>query len=230
MKKSLLVFAITSVLAFAAQAADTPAVATNFSLTSNYKYRGQDQGGRKPAVQGGFDYADSGFYVGNWNSSVKQGNTTIEMDFYGGYKGEASGVGYDIGALQYYYPQKDNDLNTTELYGALNFGIASAKYSRTVSSKWFSVTDGRGTGYWDFSANYEVVTGVTLNGHLGFTQLSSGAKLSGVRENYSDYKLGVTYVLGSGFSLSGAAVGASKKDVWGDINKSRLILAITKAM
>ena len=50
----------------------------NVSLTTNYKFRGQDQDtGRnkavKPALQGGFDYTfgDSGWYIGNWNSSWK---------------------------------------------------------------------------------------------------------------------------------------------------------------
>ncbi|PZQ55681.1 MAG: hypothetical protein DI563_32290, partial [Variovorax paradoxus] len=63
--------------------ADAPAAApltANITLTTNYKFRGQDQDqighngfyktrGVKPAIQGGFDYAfgDSGFYVGNWN-------------------------------------------------------------------------------------------------------------------------------------------------------------------
>lgn len=54
----------------------------------------------KPALQGGFDYAfANGFYVGNWNSSVNwlPGNS-IEMDFYGGYKGEImTGLGFDLG-------------------------------------------------------------------------------------------------------------------------------------
>ena len=49
-------------------------LSSNISLTSNYKFRGQDQDQRraaanKPALQGGFDYAFSnGFYLGNWNS------------------------------------------------------------------------------------------------------------------------------------------------------------------
>src|SRR5450830_735029 len=63
--------------------APAPLLTGNISLTSNYKFRGQDQDmlGKnnfaktkavKPAIQGGFDYAfgESGFYVGNWNSSV----------------------------------------------------------------------------------------------------------------------------------------------------------------
>src|SRR5574343_1191814 len=49
----------------------------NVSVTTNYKFRGQDQDTSKvkavkPALQGGFDYTfgETGFYVGNWNSSV----------------------------------------------------------------------------------------------------------------------------------------------------------------
>ncbi len=54
-------------------------------MTSNYKFRGQDQGtlkGWSPAVQAGFDWTANGFYVGNWNSNISfAGN--IEVDFYG---------------------------------------------------------------------------------------------------------------------------------------------------
>ena len=49
-------------------------------------------------------------------------------------------------------------------------------------------------------------------------------------KNYDDYKLGATYDLGSGFSLAGAVVGATKKDFWGDVNKARLIVTLTQAM
>ncbi|MBX3621453.1 MAG: TorF family putative porin [Rhizobacter sp.] len=234
MKTSLTcLFALSTLLAGNAFAEDASAVATNLSLTTNYKYRGQDQGNNKPAVQGGFDYANSGFYVGNWNSSIGFTNSGLEMDFYGGYKGEiTSGLGYDVGVLQYYYPQKDKtvDFNTLEVYGAMSFGPATAKLSYTASSKYFGVEDARGTLYLDVSANYEVVKGVTLNGHLGATRFASDPRDAGVVQNYIDYKFGATYDLGSGFSIAGAYVGANKKDFYGDINKGRLIVTLTKAM
>jgi uncharacterized protein (TIGR02001 family) len=245
MKKSLLVLSLASLFGAVAQAADAPAVATNFSLTTNYKFRGQDQGNNKPALQGGFDYAhSSGFYVGNWNSSIGLTNAGIEMDFYGGFKGElAKGFGYDVGVLQYYYPQKDKvvDYNTTEVYAALSYSIATVKYSYTASKDYFALGEtyqllfggarpkGTGTGYLDLSANYEVAKNLTLNAHVGFTQLSSELKNVGY-ENYTDYKLGATYDVGSGFSLGGAVVGATKKDFYGDINKARVILTLTKSM
>ena len=88
----------------------------NVALTTNYKFRGQDQDSSrnkaiKPALQGGFDYAfgDSGFYVGNWNSSVDwlPGNS-LETDFYGGYKFKAAEVDWDVGALTYVYSGNAN--------------------------------------------------------------------------------------------------------------------------
>jgi uncharacterized protein (TIGR02001 family) len=236
MNKSLIALAITSLVGFSAQAAEELSVSTNFGVTSNYKYRGQDQTENKPAVQGGFDYSNSGFYLGNWNSSIAGANG-IEMDFYGGYKGEASDVGYDVGVLYYYYPEKNktDDINTTEIYAALSYSIATLKYSRTVSSQYFSATEGKGTGYFDLSANYEFSKGLTLNGHVGSTRFSGDAKNIDGAVNYTDYKVGVTYDLGSGFGLSGAVVGANKKDEYKaltgeDINKARFIVTLSKAM
>ena len=103
----------------------------NVALTTNYKFRGQDQDvlgnngtvktkAVKPAIQGGFDYAfgESGFYIGNWNSSVNwlPGNS-IESDFYGGYKFKAGLIDLDFGVLTYVYPGNAAG-NTTEIYGA----------------------------------------------------------------------------------------------------------------
>ena len=231
MKKSILAFAALAVFAGAASA---DGLSANVSVVSKYKYRGQDQSdplkSAVPAIQGGFDYANSGFYVGNWNSSVGFGGGT-EMDFYGGYKGEAAGLGYDVGLLKYYYPGTGAGVfNTTEIYGAVSYSILSLKYSHTVSDKYFGIPEGKGTGYLDLSANYEVVKGITLNAHVGLTRLTSDSKnLTGL-VNYTDYKLGATYDFGEGLTLSGAYVGANKKGVWGDINKGRLVVALSKAM
>lgn len=241
MKTSLpRLLALTALAAAASvHAADpAPPVATNLSLTTNYKYRGQDQGNNKPALQGGFDYAhSSGLYVGNWNSSIGFTNSGLEMDFYGGYKGTAGPVSYDVGVLQYYYPQKDKttDYNTTELYGAVSFGPATGKLSYTASKKYFGFEEARGTLYFDLSANFPVGDKLTLNAHLGATRFANDAKdaaaAAGISlPNYYDYKLGATYDLGSAFTVGGHIVGANKKDVYGDINKARVILTVTKTM
>lgn len=229
MKKAFVVVACLA--GFGAAHAD--GLSANVSLTSKYKYRGQDQSDADkevlPAIQGGFDYALGGLYVGNWNSSIGFAHGT-EVDLYGGYKGTAGSLGYDVGILQYYYPGSGvSDLNTTELYGALSWSLFTAKYSTTVSKRYFGFEEARGTGYLDLSANYPLMENLTLNAHAGFTHFPSDAKDLGA-ENYTDYKLGATYDFGSGVSLGGAYVGANKKDVYGDINKGRLIVTLTKAM
>lgn len=245
MNKSILLLAITSLLGAAAHAEDPapPAFTGNVNVTTNYKFRGQDQSGTpgsiKPAIQGGFDYTLNGFYIGNWNSNIGWLNSVspsanIEMDFYGGYRGEiVKDLGYDVGILEYAYPGA-RVANTTEIYGALSYGIASLKYSHTVSKDYFNLGagtySGRNTGYLDLSANYELVKSLTLNGHFGYTRYSSDLRNNVGVPNYYDYKVGVTYDLGSGFSLAGAVVGANKKDFYGDINKARFIATLSKSM
>jgi uncharacterized protein (TIGR02001 family) len=231
MKKPIAALAAFAFLALAGPAAHADGLSANVGLTSKYKYRGQDQSDPDkdvlPAIQGGLDYTLGGFYVGNWNSSIGFGGGT-EMDFYGGYRGQAGSVGYDVGVLQYYYPG-DSDYNTTEIYGGVSYGIASAKLSYVVSDKYFGAPDSSGTLYLDLSANYEIAKGLTLNGHVGFTQLASGSNYG---PDYTDYKVGATYDFGNGLSLAGAIVGANKdgNGDYGDINKPRLIVTLAKSM
>lgn len=246
MNKSILILAIASTLGTAARAEDPPAspFSANVSLTTNYKYRGQDQGSApsktlRPAVQGGFDWTQNGFYLGNWNSSIGWlSGSSVEMDFYGGYRGEiVKDVAYDVGILRYQY-NGGAAANTTELYGSVGFGPATLKYSHTVSKDYFGyglgAYSGRNTGYLDLSANFPVVENLTLNTHVGYTRYSTSLRDNIGVPNYYDYKVGVTFDLskfaGSGVSLAGAIVGANKKDFYGDINKPRFIATLTKTL
>ena len=101
----------------AADAPEVSPITANVTVVNDYRYRGISQSNSKPAIQGGFDYAhESGFYIGNWNSSISwigdqygnnggytgKGNTgssvsgPIEMDFYGGIKKELIGEGLSL--------------------------------------------------------------------------------------------------------------------------------------
>ena len=75
-----------------------------------------------------------------------------------------------------------------------------------------------------------MVKGITVNAHVGLTHLPGDAKAATGLVNYTDYKLGATYDFGEGLTLLGAYVGANKKGVWGDVNKGRLVVALSKAM
>ncbi|MEJ7687870.1 MAG: TorF family putative porin [Variovorax sp.] len=218
----------------------------NVALTSNYKFRGQDQDtGRtrafKPAIQGGFDYAfgESGFYVGNWNSSVNFiGGNSIESDIYGGYKFKAGPFDLDVGALTYVYPG-NRAPNTTELYGAATLadeaiGAFTLKYSHTVSKDYFNFAGedsgsglkGRNTGYVNLSYAKEIVPKLTLKAAAGYTRFASDI----TAPNYVDYAVGVAYDFGSGLALYGGVQGANKKAFYGDVNKARAIVTLSKTL
>ncbi len=235
-------------LSLALVAAAMPVLASaeltaNVALTSNYKFRGQEQDVHRikavsPAIQGGFDYGfgDSGFYVGNWNSSVDwlAGNS-IESDLYGGYKLKAGAVDLDLGALGYVYPGNTAG-NTTELYGAATWGPLTAKYSHTVSKDYFgwagaktSGLRGRNTGYLNLAFAREVAPSVTLKAAVGYTRFAGDIRDLGV-PSYVDYSLGGAYDFGGGLSLSAAVAGANKKGFFGDANKARLIVTLSKTL
>ena len=242
--KTLAVVAVAALPALA-----SAQLTANVSLTTNYKFRGQDQdvSGKngsikdkavKPALQGGFDYAhESGFYIGNWNSSVNwlAGNS-LESDIYGGYKFKAGEVDLDVGLLTYIYP--GNSLgNTTEAYAGATFGPLSAKYSHTLSEDYFgwagtslgSGLKGRNTGYLNLAFAQEVAPKLTFKASVGFTRFASDIKDNGV-PNYMDYSVGGAYDLGEGFSLGANVVGANKRGFFGPVNKNRLIVSITKTL
>ena len=133
-KKTVIAGALAAALTPAAVlAGDAPppehTITGNVGLFSQYIFRGLTQTNRKPALQGGFDYAhSSGFYAGTWASNIswlrenasfiaggvpfQQGTYgeggSLEWDFYGGYKFTLSDFGFDVGTLYYWYPGKIN--------------------------------------------------------------------------------------------------------------------------
>lgn len=104
-------------------------MSANVGVTSNYLWRGETQSADTAAISGGLDYAhDSGFYLGTWTSSLSS-SAGYELDLYGGYAGEASGIGYDLGVIRYEYPMDGNDADFNEVYLGMSYGVFSAKLS-----------------------------------------------------------------------------------------------------
>lgn len=216
LKQTLIAAAVASTFlaAVPAMAADAPAsphtFTGNFTLASEYIYRGIAQSRGNPAIQGGFDYAhSSGLYAGVWASSISWLSDTVgasanvEVDVYGGYKGTAGDFGYDLGVLTYNYPGDNlptgnGDPDTVELYGALSWKWFTLKYSHSTTGLfgWTKTTNGdktKGSGYLELNAAYDLGNGWGIAAHVGDQSVDGRSTAE-----YSDWKVGVTKDVGFG--------------------------------
>ena len=203
----------------------TPAytITGNFGIYSQYVFRGLTQTDRKPAFQGGFDFAHSnGFYLGTWGSNISwlhdagvcNHGCSLEWDLYGGWKYSINDDwGTDIGMLYYYYPGSyvggATKPDTTEVYGAVSWKWVSLKYSYSVDHT-FGVPDN--AGYIDLSANYPINDAWTLNAHVGRQDYRGST--SGVSNDvfdYTDWKLGVTWAF-NGYNVGAYYTDTNAKD------------------
>lgn len=215
MKKLTLALILSGLTSTATLAADAPAsphtVAYNLGVTSDYIFRGISQSQHDPAVSGGIDYSHaSGVYAGTWVSQqkwVKAGgpyktDSSLEMDFYAGYKGAAGAINYDLGLIRYYYPGDKVagavSPDTTEVYLGLSYGPVSLKYSQATSDYFISwgtlgTTKTKGSNYLELNATHDLGNGWGLLGHVGQQKVKNYAAA-----DYTDWKVGVTKDVGVG--------------------------------
>lgn len=234
----------------AAEPASVHTITYNVGLFSQYIFRGLTQTGEEMALQGGIDYSHaSGFYAGAWASNISwledsasYQHSSLELDLYGGYRnafGE-SGIGYDVGLLQYIYPGDKlaaatiKKAETTEVYGALSYKWLAGKISYIVSNGAWGVTDGRGTWYAEANANIPLgETGFTANLHVGRQDFAGGSATSlsagalGCNDNgclnYTDYKVGLTKSWSNGVNVGGYYTDTNgEKAKWTDISGQNL--------
>ena len=201
-----------------AQAAES-SLSFNVGATTDYRYRGISQSRLKPAVSAGVDYADkSGFYVGAWGSSIKWvkdsgGDSSVEVDVYGGYKGAVGDVAYDVGFLRYQYPGTSAN-NTNEVYGAVTYGLFTAKYSQSTTNL-FGFTDSKKSGYLDLSASFDLGDGFTLTPHVGRQTVKGNPSAS-----YTDYSVTLGKDLGNGLSATAMLVDTNTDAYVGAMDKN----------
>ncbi len=203
----------------AAPAAPEPdySLSYNVGAVTDYRYRGISQSRLGAAAQAGVDFAaKNGIYLGAWTSTIQWikdagGNANLELDLYGGYKGEiAKDISYDVGVLAYQYPSNHLAVsaNTTELYGALTYGVVTAKYSHSVTNL-FGFASSKNSGYLDLSASFDAGSGFTLVPHLGHQKVAgSGNDVY----SYTDYSLAATKDYGNGLALSATVLGTDAKE------------------
>ena len=212
---SLIALAVSSLASVAlAQTAPESSLSYNAGVVSDYRYRGISQSRLNPALQGGVDYADkSGFYVGAWGSTIKwikdagASAGSVEIDLYGGYKAAVGDVAYDVGFLRYEYAGNKYtevtgvNANTNEVYGAVTYGLFTAKYSHAISNL-FGTPDSKNSYYLDLSAAMDLGDGYSLTPHVGRQSVKNNAPYS-----YNDYALTLGKDLGNGLSVSAAVIG-----------------------
>jgi len=229
----------------------------NVSLTTNYLYRGISQTAAKPAIQGGFDYANpNGLYVGTWGSNISwisdgavASGASLELDTYAGYRNSfATDYSYDVGFLRYnylgYYAPGATKADTNEIYGLIGWKWLTLKYSDSLGDT-FGVSKASGTSYIDLSGSYTLDgSNITLGAHYG-KQTYKGAtadalKVVSLDPSYSDYKLSASkpfgsYVWALAYSSTNAKKGGfySLKQADGtttDLGKGTVVLSVSHSM
>ncbi len=225
--KTKLALAMSALLAGVAATAQTKAPEPDYTLsfnvgaTSDYRFRGMAQTSLNPALQAGVDYAHkNGFYLGTWGSNVSwikdyAGATdgSLEIDLYGGYKGEIrKDLSYDVGLITYQYPSNTatTNANTTEIYGALTYGPVTAKYSRSVGN-FIANPDSSGSAYFEVAANFDMGHGLTLTPHIGRQTIPNVLNNAG---DCTDYSLTLAKDFGNGLTVSIAALGTNADKVF----------------
>jgi len=261
---SAVIAAVAAPTATLAQAASPPPLTGNMTIASDYRFRGISQTFAGPAIQGGIDYAHpSGIYLGNWNSNVS-GNqypngSSIEMDFYGGWKGSWGDLGLDIGAIYYAYPgskflpvnvnsiREQETIENAEAYIGASWKWFAAKYYYSFTD-YFGLTEDVVNTVVGCNPKEPACIPLARNGDSKGTQYFTGsvtveimpkltvgasAGYTSVRNyrdlNYWDYKVGLTYDA-SGWQLGAAIVGTdADKKYWYAVNGEGKVREIGKA-
>ncbi len=169
----------------------------NASIVSDYVFRGISQSDESAAVQAGFDIShEAGLYAGAWASSVDfndDDEANVEIDFYGGYSGEANKVSYDIGGIYYAYPGADGSLDYDffEVYGSLgyDFEVAEATVGINYSPDYFA---GSGDSvYAHLGADVPLPHDFTLSGGIGYQEIDDNDAFG--TPDYTDWNVSLGY-------------------------------------
>jgi uncharacterized protein (TIGR02001 family) len=196
-------------LAVVAQADGSPwgPFTANIGLTTDYRFRGQQQGQGELAVSGGVDYTHaSGFFAGVWASNVDfndAAETYLEVDLYAGYS-----VAFDektsgsVKFVYYAYPAADyppgaNQNDYYEFIGTLthNFDIMTASIEVAASPDYFlesgDSVEVAGIVTVPVTDKFFIFDGgVTASGRYGYQFISDNATFG--TPDYEFYDIGVT--------------------------------------
>jgi uncharacterized protein (TIGR02001 family) len=210
----LAVALIVPAMGMQASAEEAPAstVAGSVAVVNDYLFRGLSQTNWKPAVQPGIEYDHaSGWYVGAWGSNISwlsdassdtaPISSSVELDFYTGFRGKITGDwSYDVGLYEYYYPgtypSGFTRPYTTEAYASIGFKGVTLKYSHAFTNL-FGFAHSKNSGYVDLSYSYEFTPSWTVGAHVGHQKVQNVDGAS-----YSDWRVSVSKAFNHGYSVS----------------------------
>ena len=142
---------------------------------------------------------------------VDEKGAPVEWDLYGGTKGDIikDTLSYDVGVLAYVYlGQKFHQIglsnpDTGEVYGALTYGVFTAKVSVTATPL-FGIPKSKGSQYYDLSANFDLGSGFSLTPDIAYQNVAgSFAKDNGLKTySYGAYSATLGKDFGKGLSAS----------------------------
>lgn len=222
MRTGLSAVILTVACAFSAQArADAPdPFSGNVQFMTNYVGRGLAQSLGNPSVEGEIDYnTGPGVYGGidgnsiNWIDQLYPGDSVdIEVDGWVGYR-----IIYDadwtskFGVMRLQFPGRyvqqtppTDQPNTTEVFGYLAWKGLSAQLNCAITNE-YATPDSKDSCYASLTAAENFSGGWTLAEHIGRRNETGSSPTTGMSNsinNYTDWKVALSYDLGHNMSLT----------------------------
>ena len=180
----------------------------NVGATTDYIWRGDTQSSGDASLSGGIDVDfGNGFAIGTWvgslggNRDENDDSANYELDVYGSYSTELSGVGVELGYISYMYPGvADSGDDFADYYVAFSYGPASFSYYALASAESDATEDLDGT-YMALDLEFPLVQDWSLGLHYGVEEFSLPA---GSTDEDSDEDTSFTLSKGDmSFTVSG---------------------------
>ncbi len=193
--KLTLAAALAVTLSYADEKKSEIGISANVALTSNYVWRGMTQSDDNVAIQGGFDVDYKGVYIGTWASNISfAGNpdASIELDAYAGYSNEIAGLTYDVGYIQFAYPNDSKALNFGEAYVGLSYDFkvveVSAQYNLGVQTD-----DLDPENEYEAGVSVPLPMDISIDATIGNYENVGVHYIAGVTKTFGKFDLSVAY-------------------------------------
>lgn len=193
------------------------------TAASEYVFRGVSMSEEDPAIQASVNWThDSGFYVGAWGSTGDFGlDGSFEVDWYGGYATDVSGVALDFSLIYYTYPGDEVDGNYVEVMAKAGYdlGLIAVTGGAAYVPSGQEAYGGHDALYLFSDLEIPIPnTAVTAGLHLGYEDFGGG------RDKF-DWSVGLyTAIAGINFGL--AYVDTNRH--YGGYGDGRVLLTVSK--